>query len=100
VLASTAVPLSLVSFLAASSFFFCAAICHAGIAARPEGSLPYEGGAFSVDGVEAAGVLLPACASVLLVPLDGSVGAGVDEGCGAGVEVPDVLLTFGVGVAL
>ena len=57
--ASVAVPLSLVSFFA-SSDFFCAAICHAGMAALPLGLL-YEG--FSVDGVEvdveAVAVLVP-----------------------------------------
>jgi hypothetical protein len=37
--ASATVPLSLVSFFA-SSVFFAAAICHAGIAARPGDGLP------------------------------------------------------------
>ena len=92
-LASTAVPLSLVSFFA-SSVFFAAAICHAGIAARPVGSLLYEGAGFSVLGVDAAGVAL-LWFSVALVPFVCS--AGVDDGCGVeveGVDVPFVCTKF------
>jgi hypothetical protein len=87
-LASVTVPLSLVSFLA-------------GMAARPPASLPYDDEAdFSADGVEVevdAVVVLP-WASVVLVLLVCSVGAGVDDGCGAGVEVPDVPLAVGAGL--
>lgn len=100
-MASVAVPLSLVSFIA-SSFFFCAAICHAGIAARPPDLLYNDAAGFSVDGVDAAGVVLP-CAPVELAPLvpfDCSTGAGVATGCCAGVELPEVPLTFGVGAGL
>jgi hypothetical protein len=94
-LASVAVPLSLVSFFA-SSVFFAAAICHAGIAARPVGSLPYEDTGFSALGVDAAGVAL-LWLSVVLVPLVCSLGAGVEDGCGVdveGVDVPFVCAEF------
>ena len=68
-LASTAVPLSLVSFFA-SSVFLAAAICHAGIAARPVGILLLY---------EDMGVIVPfVWFSVALVPLVCSAGAGVD----------------------
>ena len=46
----------------ASSFFFAAAICHAGIAARPFAILPYGDDAaagFSGAGVDAAATMLP-----------------------------------------
>jgi hypothetical protein len=94
-LASTAVPLSVVSFFA-SSVFFAAAICHAGIAARPVGSLPYEGASFSELGVDVeAGVAL-VWLSVVLVPFVCSLGTGVDDGCGVDVEGVIVPLTLGV----
>jgi hypothetical protein len=96
--ASVTVPLSLVSFFA-SSDFFCAAICHAGMAARPPAALPYDEAA-ALSGVKVgvgadAGVLLP-WASVVLATLFCSLAAGVDDACGAGVDVPEVPLTLGV----
>jgi hypothetical protein len=104
VLASATVPLSLVSFLAASSDFFCAAICHAGMAARPPASLPYDEDAdLSAVGVGmdvgADAVLVP-WLSVVLVPLVCSACAGVAEGCCAGVDEPELPLTFDVGAEL
>lgn len=90
-LASTAVPLSLVSFLA-SSVFFAAAICHAGMAARPVGILLLY---------EAEGVARPlAWLSAPEVPFACSAGAGVDGAWGVGVETEDVPFTLGVWGAL
>jgi len=95
--ASTAVPLSLVSFFA-SSVFFAAAICHAGIVARPGEGLPYAGRGFSVAGLGVgAGVALPfVWVSVALVPLVCSLGAGVEDGCGVDAEAAGVPFVLGV----
>jgi hypothetical protein len=88
-----------VSFLA-SSVFFAAAICHAGIAARPGDGLPYAGRGFSVLGVGmelGAGVVLPfVWLSLALVPFVCSLGAGVDDGWGVDAEAAGVPLVLGV----
>jgi hypothetical protein len=96
-LASTAVPLSLVSFFA-SSVFLAAAICHAGMAARPDWFPLHDCTGFSE--VEEGGAVTPLLAwpPVAVVSFACSLGAGVDVDWGAGVG--GVSLTFGVGVGL
>ena len=69
-LASAAVPLSLVSF--GSSVFLAAAICHAGIAARPDWLPLQDCTGFSVVGVDDAAALLLVCPPIC------SLDAGVD----------------------
>ena len=85
-LPSATVPLSASFF--ASSLFFAAAICHAGIAARPFAIRPYGDDAAGFSAA-AAGVDVPAA----LLPVAEGAGsgagvAGADTGAGAGVVVP------------
>jgi hypothetical protein len=86
-LASVAVPLSLVSFFA-SSLFFAAAICQAGIAARPPAVLPYGNVvcAFSSAGEGTLDEALFPCPLVALEPFGCSEGVELGVACGAGVD--------------